>query len=947
MKKLLLLSSLLFTALLTFSQNKTITGKITDAKTKEPMVGATVLVKGTHFGTATDAQGNFSLSAPADAKTLTVSYVGYVSKDVPISANGVVNVGIETADIPGNEVVVTSSRVAESIKQASVQIEKMTAKEIRSAASGDFYQGIGNFKGVDIVTTSFGFKVINLRGFGDTRSLRTKQYIDGVDNEAPGLNFPIGNMVGANDLDLDNVEVVSGAASALYGANAMQGVINMGSKSPYDYKGIAVQLKGGGTTVPGPFTDMQLRYANTYGKKERFAIKITGEYTQVKDWPATDDSLNRYGAISTNVNLNSALQQKALEPFCPTCPVTNEDHNKYAGLVSWLQFNPKANNFDLSQPNGFLHVQAPGYMESDLADYNAKNAKLSAAMYYRFTDDLELSAGYKFGYGTTVYQATARYQIKDFTFHQPKIELKGKNFFVRAYASFENAGQSYNLGLTGAYVSRAAAPDYVSRFSTAYFNTIDSLVGGIANCQTCFEGTDHLWVLDSARNVARRIASAAWYTPGTKQFTDSFNRIIKDKNSLTGTEFYDKSALINVEGQYNWDFVKWLDIITGASYRIYLPNSHGTILEDTAGKKIRVHEVGAYLQATKRLFNDAFKIIGSIRVDKNSNFNAQVSPRGSLVYTYKAKNSDHTFRVSATSAFRTPTLQDQYLYLDIGLIKLVGNLNGMTNLYTLQSITDFQNYYAAHPNNLDDAVKQLVPIELKPIKPEHLTSVEFGYRADIKNKVYFDLSSYFGIYKSFIGFTRVATPNIDSVTGHAGQESGETNVISGIYTPLQTWVNAEKSVPSWGVAASLGVYVGHGITPYVNYTYSDLDDKNLKNSGVTILSGFNTPKHKFNIGINGNKVWKGLGFSANFKWVTSYQWESPFADGTVPSFHTLDLQIFYEIEKAYSTIRIGGSNIYNNKHIEAVGSPKIGALYYVGWLFDFNNFTKKNVSTSK
>ena len=52
-------------------------------------------------------------------------------------------------------------------------------------------------------------------------------------------------------------------------------------------------------------------------------------------------------------------------------------------------------------------------------------------MYYRFTDDLELSGNYSFGYGTAVYQATTRYQIKDFYFNQPSLKLKGKNFFIR------------------------------------------------------------------------------------------------------------------------------------------------------------------------------------------------------------------------------------------------------------------------------------------------------------------------------------------------------------------------------------------------------------------------------------------------------------------------------------------------------------------------------------
>lgn len=939
MKQLLPLLFLgLFTTTL-FAQNKLLNGKVTDPATKEPLSGASVVLKGTTIGTVTDSLGKFTLSVPAEAKTLTISYVGYVAQNVTIGNGSVFNVKLESADIPGKEVVVTSSRVSESILEAPAEIEKMTAREIKSAASGDFYQSIANFKGVDMVTTSAFFKVVNLRGFGDTRSLRTKQFVDGVDNEAPGLNFPIGNMVGSNDLDLQSVEVVSGPSSALYGANAMQGLISMNTKSPYDFQGLAVQIKGGGTTIPGPYFDAQMRFASTFGKHDRWAFKFTGEYTQTTDWPATNDSLNHYGNISADVNVAASIQQTANAPYCPTCPVTTAQHNTYASLTGWLAFNPAGTIFDKSESHsGYLHIQAPGYTESQLTDNNVQNAKFFAGMYYRFKNDIELSLNYRFGYGTAVYQATTRYQIKDFTFHQPTLQLTGKNFFVRAYSSLENAGNSYNIALAGAYVSRAAAPDYVSAFTTAYFNTIQALVGGLSNCTTCFSSGENQWVLDSARNVGRRVAENYWYQKGSKSFNDSLNKILHDKSSLTGAQFFDRSALVHVEGQYNWDFVKWIDIITGASYRIYLPNSQGTILQDTGGVKIRMSEVGAYVQATKRLFKDAFKIIVSLRADKNSNFNAQVSPRGALVYTYKGKNSSHTFRFSATSAFRTPTLQDQYLYLDIGEIKLIGNLHGLNNVYTQSSVTNAQNILSQNGGGSSSAAAEaaLTPVNLAPIKPEQLTSVEFGYRAEVRNRLLIDITGYYGIYKNFIGFTRVVSP-YDST--HTSGNPAD-NVIAGYIQPLQTWVNSKGKVPSWGAVASVSYYLGRGITPYINYTYADLDNKNISSDQLTVLSGFNTPKHKINIGLNANRVWKGLGLSANFKWVTSYAWESPFANGTVPSYHTLDLQIYYEMPKQYSTVRIGASNIYNNKHIEAVGSPEIGALYYVAYAFDIGNLKK-------
>lgn len=958
MRKNLLLSFVfVLCAFVAFAQTKTISGTITDAATKEPLINASIMVKGSSpiIGTVTDVDGKFTLSGiPADAKNITISYTGYAPKDVPVNSASF-SVALETAYIPGSEVVVTSSRVAESIKQAPVQIEKMTSREIKSAASGDFYQSIGNFKGIDIVTTSLGFKVINLRGFGDTRSLRTKQYIDGTDNESPGLNFPISNLAGINDLDLESVEIVSGAASALYGANAMQGVINMNSKSPYDHKGLSLQLKGGGTTVPGPYFDGQLRYANTFGKSNKFAFKFTAGYTQAQDWRANDPQYNTYGNITADVNINEALRKKQYEPYGPGTDITQEEHDDIVALNSWLDFNPAVSrNFDTTSKDGFIHIKAPGYKEKDLADYNARNAKFSAGLYYRFNENLELSGTYRFGYGTTVYQATARYQIKDFTFHQPMLQLKGKSFFVRAYASLENAGSSYNLGVTGNYLSRASIATgdigYASVFTSTFFDVVDTLIGGFSNCPECFEGTGRLWVLDSARNVARRAAEATWFQPGSQLFKDSFNRYVGDTRSLYGTKFYDRSAMVHVEGQYSWDFVKWLDIITGASYRIYMPNSRGTILSDTVGSKLRIHEVGAYLQATKRLFNDKFKIIGSVRVDKNTNFKAQVSPRGSLVYTLKTPKAEQIFRFSVSSAFRTPTLQDLYLYLDLGRIFLIGNQTGYDNFYTRESVLQYYNTPGTAEEKSNMGI--LKPITIAPLTPERSLSFDFGYRAEIAKKVFLDVSGYYTRYKNFIGFQRVVRTKSGNATGTLEeQQQAEDNIIAEgdsipdsenpYYKIYQLWVNSPQAVPAWGVAASLQYYVGKGITPYINYTYSDLDDSNLKNNGYAILSGFNTPKHKINVGISGHRVWKGLGFNANFKWVTSYEWQSPFADGTVPSFHTLDLQVSYEIEKAYSTVRIGGSNIYNNWHIEAVGSPKIGALYYVSWTFDFNNFGKK------
>jgi iron complex outermembrane receptor protein len=924
MKHWLLLLTIGLISLTAQAQERVLSGKITDGETKEPMIGASVVVKGSSTGAVTDLEGAFQISVPADAKVLQVSYIGYNTREIPIGKSDVINVVLESSIVSGKEVVVSGSRVSEALKQSSVKIEKMNAREIKNAASGDFYQNMGYYKGIDIVTSSAGLKTVNLRGFGDTRSLRTKQYIDYVDNESPGLNIPLGNLIGANDLDLQSVEIVSGPSSALYGANAMQGIIAMNTKSPYDYQGISFQIKGGATTQPSPMVDAQFRWAQTFGKDKRFAVKVTGSYFFMEDWEAKDDSFNRYGAIETDQNVTFILREKANQPVGPD--FTQEDKDKLIKLTTgWLDFNPIAN------PN-VIKVKAPGYMERELADYNTKSLKAQASLHYRFKNEMELIGSFKYGYGSAVYQATARYQIKDFMFYQPKIELKGKNFFVRSYASLEDAGRSYNIGLTGSYTSRAAVPDYISGWVDKYFDVLDTLTNGF--CEDCTER----WMVDSARNSAFRHAQQSWYRGGSQQFNDTFNNIIRETNSLTGTRFYDRSLMSHTEGQYRFDMLKAVDLIAGASFRMYLPNSRGTILEDTVGNKISMWEVGAYLQASKSILQDKLKFSLALRVDKNKNFAAQFSPRGSIVYNI---NKDHLIRVSAAYAFRNPTLQDLYLYLDIGRIFLAGNLRGVDNVYTLQSVQDFNNYF---DSTFDYNTSLLKSVKIAPLKPEKVISAEIGYRGEIAKRVLIDFTGYFARYTDFIGFARLVRPQL----GTAGTESGINDVLVGNTRLLQFWLNSPKPVPTWGAELSVSYYIGKGITPYVNYTYADLDDSNLKNSDQgNVLSGFNTPRHKVNVGVNAYRVWKGLGFSANFKWVPSFEWQAPMGDGTIPSYHYLDLQVSYEVEKWYSSFRIGGSNVYNNPRFEAIAGPTLGALYYAGMTFDFNKLGQKKAAAAK
>lgn len=219
--------------------------------------------------------------------------MGYETQKIEINtAASDLQIQMQESSLPGQEVVVSASRVEESILESPVSIEKMGILEVIQAAGQDFYHSLSNYKNVDMTTQSFTFRSISLRGFNANGNTRMVQFIDGVDNQAPGLNFPVGNIAGMVDLDVESVELLPGASSALYGPNAINGIVLMNSKSPFDYQGLSATVKGGVNNVGeadtdvSPFTDISVRYAKSFNDK--FALKITGQFLDAEDWRATE-----------------------------------------------------------------------------------------------------------------------------------------------------------------------------------------------------------------------------------------------------------------------------------------------------------------------------------------------------------------------------------------------------------------------------------------------------------------------------------------------------------------------------------------------------------------------------------------------------------------------------------------------------------------------------------
>ena len=211
------------------------------------------------------------------------------------------------------------------------------------------------------------------------------------------------------------------------------------------------------------------------------------------------------------------------------------------------------------------------------------------------------------------------------------------------------------------------------------------------------------------------------------------------------------------------------------------------------------------------------------------------------------------------------------------------------------------------------------------VKPEQLQVVELGYKGLLFKKLLIDVNGYFNIYKDFI--TQIFVYNKDT-TYHQG------NVI----TPGTLWypyVNIPGKTYSFGAGIGIGYMLPKNILIKASYNYMDYKVKGGKPAIGTVNDlGFNSAKHQMYVGISGDRVWKGLGFSVDYRWQSKIDWASSFADGIVKSRGALDASLSYFCEKAMTTFKVGATNIAGPMYITNVGGPTIGRTFFVGITFD-------------
>ena len=917
-KKILLLAFVVFGSAAMFAQT-TITGTVKDAKTGETLPGANIKVARKAVGTNTDFDGNFVLNvADTPPFILEFSMIGYQTAKVEITENNQkVSVNLSENATSLDEIVVSASRTPERIMESPVTVERMDSRAIKNTSAPSFYDGLENLKGVDVNTNSLTFKSVNTRGFATFANTRFMQLVDGMDNSSPALNFALGNLLGMSELDVESVELLPGASSALYGANAFNGIMFMRSKNPFDYQGISFSYKDGLTSQDAAgdnkFYDVNLRMAHVFSNK--FAAKATLSYLEGTEWFATD---------YRNTNLEGV-----------TTGDRNTDNN-YDGL------NVYGDEVTTTLPFGIGDVSRTGYDERDLMSYEAESMKFGASLNYRPLGDdrLEIIWNSKFGNGNTIYQGTNRYNIKNFFMEQHKLEVRGKNFFVRGYMTSEDAGDSYDTRFAAININREWKSDaeWFQQYAGAFLGAIPGVPAG-----------NH--------QAARAVADTGRLIPGTPGFQAAFDKITTDPDLITGSKFQDNTKLYHADANLNLrDYIDWAEVQVGGSYRRYSLNSNGSIFTDYDGP-INYDEFGIYTQIQKSfLEDDRLKLTSSVRYDKAQNFDGNYSPRVSLAYA-GGENKNQNFRASFQTGFRNPTTQDQYIGLNAGRAYLVGSAPDNLDRFntpalpfspTGTALTGLPSREVSGREAYENAFSLTSVLGGAPtaanvelVKAERVSAYEIGYRGLVgsdDSRVTVDLSVYYNQYQDFIAGKNVVVPYYGDVAftqtapvgpGGAPVPLSLVALSQGDFTVFSTYTNTSADINSYGASIGLTTNIFGGFNLGANYTYAKFDFDQA--SDPDFEAGFNTPEHKVKIQFGKQNVFKNFGFNINARWQDEYRWESTFLDADIASRTVIDAQMNYSVPAWKSVFKVGGANLTGQEYLSAPGVGAIGSQYYIAW----------------
>ena len=922
-----------------------VSGTVTDAN-GQPVPGASVVVD-SNTGTVTDFDGNFSLSTSKTPPfTLTVSNVGLETKTVTVSsAAQSLSITLGESATQLDEIVVSASRMAERLFESPVTVEKFSTQQIESTPSADYFNGLANLKSTNILEAGLVFSQISLRGFTDIYNEGLVTLVDGMNNQAPVFGFGVGNLIGVHDIDVQSVEILPGASSALYGADAYKGIIFINSKNPFDHEGLDVTYRTGITDQDAAgsnqFEDIAIRMGGKLSDK--FAIKATFSHKWGSEWLATDyrHAANRTiieGYDRNNPDYN-AVNVEGEYSF--TSPVI-------FGAIASLAQMPSLMQLSALSPNYFKTIASTGYNLVDLVGSDTYNTKGNFAIHYRPDSKSELSIQSLIGTGKApLYTGATVYQMDRVVVQQHKLNYNRGGFNAKFFFTHENAGNTSIAKLDAINVANAQPGGIQNGWGGIYIQT---LLGGIAAANGIPAQLALPWVLNEINThiggtalaggdpstltlsdrfgstipfhvAARQAANANMLVPGTQAFNAALQTSRNNAIEIgVGSTVKDVSEILNYEVDYDFgDKLGFGNLIVGAVYRDYSLDTGGTLYTDYTAP-IEYQEFGGYAQLKSNLLQDKVTMTASVRYDKQTVMDdGNFTPRlGFLINISENQN----IRFSAQTGFRNPTNQDKFIGLLNGSFFILGNerqsvgrfdrtvsmVNGQPGRFT-------GNYVMENSLNQRDRSQA----DLNFAKAETVSTVELGYRFNSPGFT-LDISGYYNAYQDKIAGVYVYTPIVN-----ANFPTVQDAMNGGNFFEFQVDSNMDNDFNAYGLSFEAVKTLTSNLTANLIYEYNDIDY--TPDPIIDVNLSWNTPEHRIKAGLNydlGN-----IQLNANGRYNSEYYYESSFFNTDVPENVVFDAKASFDLKKLNSSLEIGGNNIGGENYIGIPGAGLIGSTYYV------------------
>lgn len=579
------------------AQSSSISGKVTGPN-NEALVGASVVALGTNLGTDTNVDGGFELNVQPGNYELEVSYIGFATKTAKVTVtngqNATVNFALQ-AGTQLNEVVISGSRRPEKITESAATIETIFAREILEYA-GNPAELVARQKGVDYFRAGIAAPAFNIRGFNSNFNAKNLQVTDGRFSSLVATGLPLGPLNTVIKEDIEQVEIILGPNSTLYGPNAHNGLLNTITKSPRDYQGTMITLNPGITGDGDAYYSARIRHAQEIN--DLFAYKVTGEYTAGTEFEWADSVfIDRVGAFDT---LGNAIPDGVREGYEEL--ELDRDVEFMRGEVS-LHFDP----------SDAFHIEL--------------NGGLSNSTYLSPTN-------------------VGRNQIKDWMVGYGQLKLAGNNWFAQAYYTSSSTDSTYSIddrtkayyafldaGFTDAqargdlsYSTGALFQDASNRLNgeAQYYNTFDKLnvvVG--AQYQLDRANSRGTYLLDENDDDFIEVAQYGGYGHVTYDFSGGFRVLAAaraDYHEVYDFNFVPKFGLLKIGDQGTWRLTYGQGIAAPTILNMYgnlfggliLGNAEGftltdgSVIEKQKVEKIQTFELGYRGQLKpNKLFIDA------------------------------------------------------------------------------------------------------------------------------------------------------------------------------------------------------------------------------------------------------------------------------------------------------------------------------------------------------